>query len=113
MKKMALSVAACALLLLASEAEAQSVVRSGVIHFQGSIVESSYEIAPASEMSTGASVKLIEVEPGVVIAVNMASRGAGGSEPLFSTAFEALKNEPLASDNVLASKRGVLTISYR
>ncbi|MGO3542994.1 hypothetical protein [Pseudomonas helleri] len=112
MKKMALSVAACALLLLANEAEAQSVVRSGVIHFQGS-VESSYEIAPASEMSTGASVKLIEVEPGVVIAVNMASRGAGGSEPLFSTAFEALKNEPLASDNVSASKRGVLTISYR
>ena len=113
MKKMALSVAACALVLLAGEAEAQSVVRSGVIHFQGAIVESSYEIAPASEMSTGASVKLIEVEPGVVIAVNMASRGAGGSEPLFSTAFEALKNEPLASDNVLASKRGVLTISYR
>lgn len=113
MKKMALSVAACALLLLANEAEAQSVVRSGVIHFQGAIVESSYEIAPASEMSTGASVKLIEVEPGVVIAVNMASRGAGGSEPLFSTAFEALKNEPLASDNVSASKRGVLTISYR
>lgn len=113
MKKMALSVAACALLLLASEAEAQSVVRSGMIHFQGAIVESSYEIAPASEMGTDESIKLIEVEPGVVIAVNMASRGAGGSEPLFSTAFEALKNEPLASDNVLASKRGVLTISYR
>lgn len=113
MKKMALSCAACALMLLASEAEAQSVVRSGMIHFQGAIVESSYEIAPASEMSTGASVKLIEVEPGVVIAVNMASRGAGGSEPLFSTAFEALKNEPLASDNVSAGKRGVLTISYR
>ena len=69
MKKMALSVAACALVLLANEAEAQSVVRSGVIHFQGAIVESSYEIAPASEMSTGESVKLIEVEPGVVIAV--------------------------------------------
>ena len=69
MKKMALSVAACALVLLAGEAEAQSVVRSGVIHFQGAIVESSYEIAPASEMSTGESVKLIEVEPGVVIAV--------------------------------------------
>ena len=113
MKKMALSVAACALVLLAGEAEAQSVVRSGVIHFQGAIVESSYEIAPASEMSTGESVKLIEVEPGVVIAVNMASRGAGGSEPLFFTAFEALKNEPAASDNVSAGKRGVLTISYR
>lgn len=113
MKKRALSVAACALVLLAGEAEAQPVVRSGVIHFQGAIVESSYEIAPASEMSTGESVKLIEVEPGVVIAVNMASRGAGGSEPLFSTAFEALKNEPLASDSVSASKRGVLTISYR
>lgn len=113
MKKMALSCAACALMLLASEAEAQSVVRSGVIHFQGAIVESSYEIATVSEMGTAESVKLIEVEPGVVIAVNMTSRGAGGSEPLFSTAFEALKNEPSARDNVSASKRGVLTISYR
>ena len=112
MKNLALGFTACTIFLISNEGYAQPT-SSGVIHFQGSIVESSYEIAPASEMSTGASVKLIEVEPGVVIAVNMASRGAGGSEPLFSTAFEALKNEPLASDNVSASKRGVLTISYR
>ncbi|WP_407730138.1 hypothetical protein ACJJU9_04385 [Pseudomonas helleri] len=113
MKKMALSVAACALLLLANEAEAQSVVRSGVIHFQGAIVESSYEITQATAMSTGESIKLIEVAPGVVIAVNMAFHGAGGSPPVFSTAFEVLKNTPPVSNNVSASKRGVLTISYR
>jgi len=113
MKKMALSFAACVFMLLAKEAEAQSVVRSGEIHFQGAIVESSYEIAPVSDMNAGQSIKLIEVEPGVVIAVNMASRGAGEREPHFSTAFEALKNLPPANDNVSASKRGVLTISYR
>ena len=112
MKNLALGFTACTIFLISNEGYAQPT-SSGVIHFEGSIVESTYEFSMASAASVGKSIKLIEVEPGVVIAVNMAARSADGTEPLFTTAFEALKNVSPARDNVSASKRGVLTISYR
>ncbi len=113
MKTIALGCVACTLLLLSNEGDAQSLTRSGVIHFHGAIVEPSYEISPATTLSVSASTELIEVEPGVVIAVNRAFRGANGSEPVFSTRFEALKETPPSDTKLSEGKRGVLTISYR
>ena len=112
MKNLALGFAACTVFLISNEGYAQPT-SSGVIHFEGSIVESTYEVSTVSAQSVAKSIKLIEVEPGVVIAVNMAARGADGIEPFFTTAFEALKNVPSGRDNEPASKRGLLTISYR
>lgn len=109
MTNWALGFAVCTIFLFSSEVNAQSMMSGGVIHFRGAITEPSYEIMPANAVTLGRATKLIEVVPGVVIAVNMAFAGSRGSEPLIDTSFYELKT----SANPSGGKRGVLTISYR
>lgn len=100
---------ACTIFLFSGEVNAQSVVSGGVIRFHGAITEPSYDIRPANGVDLGAATNLIEVIPGVVIAVHMPFAGLLGTEPQIDTSFEELKT----SANPSGGKRGVLTISYR
>ena len=100
---------ACTIFLFSGEVNAQSGVSGGVIRFHGAITEPSYDIRPANGVDFGHATKLIEVVPGVVIAVNMAYAGSRGSEPQIETSFAELKT----SANPSGGTRGVLTIYYR
>ena len=113
MKNLALGFAACSIFLLSNPTQAQTLIGSGQIQFHGSIVEPAYELGLASQVDYGETGKLIEVAPGVVIAMNMALRKGRGSEPLYSMSFTELKNPPNPGANLSSGKKGVVTISYR
>ena len=74
MKNLALGFAACSIFLLSNLTQAQPLIGSGQIQFHGSIVEPAYELGLASQVDYGETGQLIEVAPGVVIAMNMALR---------------------------------------
>lgn len=113
MKNLALGFAACSIFLLCQPIQAQTLIGSGQIQFHGAIVEPAYELGLASNVDYGESGQLIEVAPGVVIAMNMALRKGRGSEPLYSMSFTELKNPPNPGANLSSGKKGVVTISYR
>ena len=113
MKNLALGFAACSIFLLSNPTQAQTLIGSGQIQFHGSIVEPAYELGLASQVDYGETGQLIEVAPGVVIAMNMALRKGRGSEPLYSMSFTELKNPPNPGANLSSGKKGVVTISYR
>ncbi|WP_202210285.1 hypothetical protein [Pseudomonas paraversuta] len=113
MKNLALGFAACSIFLLCQTTQAQTLIGSGQIQFHGAIVEPAYELGLASNVDYGESGQLIEVAPGVVIAMNMALRKGRGSEPLYSMSFTELKNPPNPGANLSSGKKGVVTISYR
>ena len=113
MKNLALGFAACSIFLLCQPTQAQTLIGSGQIQFHGSVVEPAYELGLASQVDYGETGKLIEVAPGVVIAMNMALRKGRGSEPLYSMSFTELKNPPNPGANLSSGKKGVVTISYR
>ena len=113
MKNLALGFAACSIFLLSNPTQAQTLIGSGQIQFHGAIVEPAYELGLASNVDYGESGQLIEVAPGVVIAMNMALRKGRGSEPLYSMSFTELKNPPNPGANLSSGKKGVVTISYR
>ncbi|AMB78339.1 hypothetical protein ABEU86_06440 [Pseudomonas paraversuta] len=113
MKNLALGFAACSIFLLCQPTQAQTLIGSGQIQFHGAIVEPAYELGLASNVDYGESGQLIEVAPGVVIAMNMALRKGRGSEPLYSMSFTELKNPPNPGANLSSGKKGVVTISYR
>ena len=113
MQNLALGFAACSIFLLCQPTQAQTLIGSGQIQFHGAIVEPAYELGLASNVDYGESGQLIEVAPGVVIAMNMALRKGRGSEPLYSMSFTELKNPPNPGANLSSGKKGVVTISYR
>ncbi|MCH4867751.1 hypothetical protein [Pseudomonas sp. TMW22089] len=113
MKNLALGFAACSIFLLCQPTQAQTLIGSGQIQFHGAIVEPAYELGLASNVDYGESGQLIEVAPGVVIAMNMALRKGRGSEPLYSMSFTELKNPPNPGANLSSGEKGVVTISYR
>ncbi|MCB1653968.1 MULTISPECIES: hypothetical protein [Pseudomonas] len=113
MKNLALGFAACSIFLLCQPTQAQTLIGSGQIQFHGAIVEPAYELGLASNVDYGESGQLIEVAPGVVIAMNMALRKGRGSEPLYSMSFTELKNPPNPGASLSSGKKGVVTISYR
>ena len=113
MKNLALGFAACSIFLLCQPTQAQTLIGSGRIQFHGAIVEPAYELGLASNVDYGESGQLIEVAPGVVIAMNMALRKGRGSEPLYSMSFTELKNPPNPGASLSSGKKGVVTISYR
>ena len=113
MKNLALGFAACSIFLLCQPTQAQTLIGSGQMHFHGAIVEPAYELGLASQVDYGETGKLIEVAPGVVIAMNMALRKGPGSEPLYSMSFTELKNPQNLSASLSSGKKGVVTISYR
>ena len=113
MKNRALGFAACSIFLFSNPTQAQPLICSGQIQFQGSIVEPAYELGLASQVDYGESAKLIEVAPGVVIAMNMALRKGRGSEPLYSMSFTELKNPQNPGASLSSGKKGLVTISYQ
>ena len=113
MKNLALGFAACSIFLLCQPTQAQTLIGSGQIQFHGAIVEPAYELGLASNVDYGESGQLIEVAPGVVIAMNMALRKGRCSEPLYSMSFTELKKPQNPSASLSSGKKGVVTISYR
>ena len=110
MKIFALGLAACVLFGLSNEAVSETVAMSGVIKFQGEIVEAGCEHGRSGAVDYGDKTQLIDVAPNVVLAVNMASNACRTGQLPFVASYQKLNTPAYRKEQGVHN--GVVTISY-